>query len=312
MCRERVAPRPILDTPRGVALAAFAGRRRGIVTAPELLALGFDRPAIRRLIAAGRLHRLFRGVYAVGHRGLSRSAQLYAAALACGPGAAISHGTAAHAWTMTSSFPSLIDVTVPTTAGRTKQPGLRIHRTRNPPPTRSKNGVRLTTPAETLRALAADTSQPALERLIDRALANRLLKITDLTHSLTDSNGRPGTRNMRAALEHIHPQVHRTRSELERKGLRILARAKIEKPMVNANRGPYELDLVWPGPRMLVIELDGYGFHRSAAAMNADLRRGNEVQAAGHVFRRFTWAHLVDDEPWVITTTRAALAEARA
>ena len=76
-------------------MAALATRQYGMFASRQL---GLDAHAIRRRAAAGRLHRVHRAVYAVGHLGLGREATWLAAVLACGEGAVLSHRSAATLW----------------------------------------------------------------------------------------------------------------------------------------------------------------------------------------------------------------------
>jgi predicted transcriptional regulator of viral defense system len=62
-------------------VARIAARQHGVVTVAELAQAGLSAPAISRRVAAGRLHRIHRGVYAVGHRGLSQEGGWMAAVL---------------------------------------------------------------------------------------------------------------------------------------------------------------------------------------------------------------------------------------
>ena len=68
------------------------------MTAAELAALGLSREAVRKRVNAGRLHRLHRGVYAVGHAAPSEARRFMAAVRACGEGAVLSHVSAAVLW----------------------------------------------------------------------------------------------------------------------------------------------------------------------------------------------------------------------
>src|SRR5215212_2302837 len=80
------------------ALAALAARQYGVVSGAQLQALGVDRNAIAYRVRIGRLHRVHRGVFAVGHGALTRNGRLLAAVLACGDGAVLSHRSAARLW----------------------------------------------------------------------------------------------------------------------------------------------------------------------------------------------------------------------
>lgn len=84
--------------------------------------------AIAKRARRGRLHRLHRGVYAVGHDGLSEEARWIAAVLASGTGAVLSHGAAAVHWGLLRPLDGPIDVTIPAQTGRARRQGIRIHR----------------------------------------------------------------------------------------------------------------------------------------------------------------------------------------
>src|SRR3954447_11851510 len=117
------------------AVARFVARQHGVVSRPQLRELGLSDDAIDRRADAGRLHRLHRGVYAVGHTALTTRGHWMAAVLAAGPGAALSHASAAALWDLRRSGATVVDVSVPGRAGRMKRPGLRIHRPRTLRPT---------------------------------------------------------------------------------------------------------------------------------------------------------------------------------
>ena len=104
-------------------LSGWADRRHGIVTVAELRALGFDSSAVRRRVLAGRLHRLYPGVYSYGRRTLTAYGRVLAAVAACGPLAAASHRTAAALWDLRPS--ERLEVIVPSASGRRHPPGVR-------------------------------------------------------------------------------------------------------------------------------------------------------------------------------------------
>src|SRR4051812_45990975 len=74
---------------------ALARRQHGAITRAQLLKLGFNTDAIQHRLEKGRLHPAGWGVYAVGRPGLTRRGRWMAAVLVSGPGAALSHRTAA-------------------------------------------------------------------------------------------------------------------------------------------------------------------------------------------------------------------------
>src|SRR3954447_3268740 len=80
------------------AIAALARRQHGVVALAQFLALGMSESAVRKRVATGRLHRVHRGVFAVGHPVVTREGHWMAATLACGPEAVLSHRSAAALW----------------------------------------------------------------------------------------------------------------------------------------------------------------------------------------------------------------------
>ena len=93
-------------------VARLAAEQWGIVTSRELAACGLRPDAIAARVRRGHLHRLYRGVYAVGHTSLTLEGRFLAAGKACGPGAVVSHLCAAILLGLADPFDRLIDVTV--------------------------------------------------------------------------------------------------------------------------------------------------------------------------------------------------------
>ncbi len=119
--RERInatqVPRLVLE---------LAERQWGVAAHWQLKKRGLSTSAIGRRSASGRLHRIYPGVYAVGHRALCTEGRLLAAILYAGPGAALSHASATHWWEPLPSLPHTTDVTSP--RQRRSLPGVRVHR----------------------------------------------------------------------------------------------------------------------------------------------------------------------------------------
>ena len=114
-------------------ISALAERQYGVVSRAQLLALDLSRGQIDTRLRRGLLHRLHRGVYAVGHTRPRGLAWDLAAVLACGTGAALSHRSAAALWCIRPSSAPVVDVTVPGYGGREQRKGIRLHRARLAP-----------------------------------------------------------------------------------------------------------------------------------------------------------------------------------
>src|SRR3954462_3701353 len=119
-----------MHPPPSARVAWRAGVQGGVVSRAQLVALGLSSSAIDRRLRCGKLHLVRRGVYAVGHPHLDREGRLWAALLSAGPGAALSHRTAAALWDLCPTTRSRIEVTVQRT-GRRGDQGLQIHRVRS-------------------------------------------------------------------------------------------------------------------------------------------------------------------------------------
>jgi very-short-patch-repair endonuclease len=259
-------------------LSALAGRQHGVVTRAQLRALGVGDHGVYARVRTGRLHRAYRGVYAVGHRRLTREGRLIAAVLACGHGAVLSHASAAALWEIRASAATVIDVTVPSQNGRTRVPGIRIHRSRRlgPGDVTRKDGIAITTVARTLLDLADVLSRRALKRAIDETEYLRLFDLTAIVAVVRSNPGRRGKRLLE--LCGAPPQL--TRSELEQRFLALVERAGLPQPRVAARVLGYEVDFFWPEAE-LVVETDGWAAHGTRAAFERDRARDRRLLRSG-------------------------------
>jgi predicted transcriptional regulator of viral defense system len=203
-------------------LAHLAERQLGLVTRAQLTALGVGRGSVARRIEAGRLHRVHRGVYRVGHPSPLPFSRELAAVLAAGDGAALSHGSAAYAWALAPEPKGAVDITVPPHGRRTRA-GIRAHRSMLPSSDITTcHGVPATTPARTLIDLASERRDVELERAVEDALRRRLVTRCSLRDALARAPRRPGAAALRAQLERTEgpaltrPAFHRGRAAFER------------------------------------------------------------------------------------------------
>jgi predicted transcriptional regulator of viral defense system len=137
--------------PRDVAIARLAERQHGVVSLSQLNALGLGKAAVAKRAANGRLHRVHRGVYAVGHGRLTLPGRWMAAVLACGQKAVLSHRSAAGLWSLRPDNRANTDVSLPSRSARSR-PGIDVHRsvTLTPADRTVKDGIPCTTLARTL------------------------------------------------------------------------------------------------------------------------------------------------------------------
>jgi predicted transcriptional regulator of viral defense system len=194
-----MATRATYSAPPSVerAIAALATRQHGVVSRAQLRALGLSDGAITARARRGVLHRVHHRVYAVGHTVLAVRGHWMAATLACGPGAALSHASAAALWELRASAARIVDVTVPGAGSRTRR-GLRIHRARDlTGETTTHDGIPVTTPARTILDLAATLQRRPLERLLDQAENTRLTHVAALDALARAHPGHHGASKLR-------------------------------------------------------------------------------------------------------------------
>jgi len=280
-------------------LAALAGVQRGLVTHAQLVEHGLDDSAIRRRVLAGRLHRVHRGVYAVGHRHLDVRAVRLAAVLACGPGAVGSHHTAAVEWRLVDADPVRVHVSVPSYAGRERLPGVRLHRTATltRADVTARDGLPVTTPARTIEDLAGRLRPwevvEAVARARARGLLDRPLRQTRL----------PGARVLRAAIAADAADG----SVLEEHFAALVRRSGLPRPRRQIVLGAYTVDFLWPEAR-LVAETDGFRDHGRRRRFDTDRRRDAELAVLGFQVVRFTWWQVLEEPDHVVGTLRRLLA----
>ncbi|MEA2275597.1 MAG: hypothetical protein QOC78_557 [Solirubrobacteraceae bacterium] len=290
------------------AIGRLAAHQHGIVTARQLAARGLGRNGISRRVAAGRLHRIHHGVYAVGHPILTRHGHWLAAVLACGPDAALSHTSAAALWEIRPTDAARIDVTVPTTNGHAR-PGLRIHRTPTlrPDETTHHHAIRVTTPTRTLLDLAATLPRGALQRALDQAEILELFDLTALDAMARAHAGQGGAGHLRQALESHHAATTLTTSELEERFLALCDHHHIPRPKVNTRVADLEVDFLFTDQR-LVVEVDGYRYHHTRKAFERDRQRDAILAQAGYRVLRFTHRQIAREPATVTAALRAAAA----
>jgi very-short-patch-repair endonuclease len=289
-------------------VAAIAAEQRALITRQQLISLGAGRDAIRRALQRGRIHQLHRGVYAtVPASVLPPLAAEQAAVLACGPGAYLSHHSAAAAWGFRPPVDGHIDVLV---VGRRPSPraGLRIHRTPSidPRDTRNRAGIAITSPARTLIDIACELSDREFERAFDEALAIRALTLAAARAALLANSRRPGA-SLTRALVCAERATTMTRSEAEEAFLVLVRRSGLPLPEVNARVGRFEVDFCWRRERV-IVEIDGYAFHSSQAALERDHERDVELQQMGFLVIRISWRELRYEQEKVLVRVASALA----
>jgi very-short-patch-repair endonuclease len=259
------------------AIVRLAANQHGVVSLAQLERVGINRQGRTTRLQSGRLHRIHRRVFAVGHPGLSKEGWWTAAVLACGPGAVLSHTSAAAPWGIhptargalrSAGEPSSVPVHVTVPRNGRSRAGIKVHRSRIlfPSDVTRRAAIPVTTSSRTLVDLRRILSQSQFAAALRRAEYLGL----PIDHKLAPDG---------------------TRSELEFRFLRLCRRHRLPKSEVNATVDSFIADFFWPRQR-LIVELDGYRAHAGRAAFEADRARDVRLKALGYDVVRLTWRHL--------------------
>jgi very-short-patch-repair endonuclease len=274
----------------------LAAQQHGVVARKQMRFLGMSDDVIDHAVAVGRLHRVFHGVYAVGHPRKDQRSRLMAAVLACGNGAFVSHRSAAALLGLIDEGPVVIDVIAPRSRGR-KIDGIRLHLVRPPrlEETGTMHGIPCTSPARTLVDLAGTVGEWTLRSAFERAARQNMLDIPAIERSIN-----PRRRGMKVLLKLIEewrgaaPLLEKRgklKSPLEAKVLPLVAGRDLPPPLFNAPvqiaNGRIEVDFLWRDHRF-VLEADSRDFHGTAVAFERDRWRDRELMRAGYSVLRVT------------------------
>lgn len=286
---------------RDEAILKIAERQQGVVGIRQLRDLGLSEDAIRRRVHARRLHRIHRGVYAVGRAALAPEGLWFAAVLAVGRGpldgsgsvlahwrAALSHRSAARLWNLLPVRDDSTDVVVRGDGGRARRSGIRVHRslTLVPDEVTLRRGIPVTTPNRTVADLRRATAEGWPGGLRPDELRRAVRQANVLGLPIDEESA-----------------ADRTRSDLERDFLRLCRRHGLPLPEVNVRVGRYLVDFLWRENR-LVVETDGYLYHRGQAAFQDDRARDLRLKLLGHEVLRLS-EQQVNEEPDAVARTLA-------
>lgn len=230
-----------------------------------------------------------------------------AAVLACGPGAVLSHRSAAYLWGLVDSWEAPIDVTAPNRRGRSPA-GVAAHKDGSllAIDKTARHGIPCTTVARTILDYAGVEEERRVRKVIAEAEVLGILDKARLRALLNRSRRRRGVARLRLILDSIHPQTKRTRSELERLFLGMCEKGSVPEPEVNVwlpapNGKRYQADFLWR-EQGLIVEADSRRFHDTDTAFVEDRKRRQQLELAGWRVSQCTWEE-VEREPRRLATT---------
>jgi hypothetical protein len=271
------------DIDRGIA--QIAARQRRNITRAQLIAIGLTDDDIAYRVKLGRLHRVYRGVYAVGCPPTTPLDRAAAAVLACGPRAALSHGSAMTLWGFWKRWDSPFEVSV---VGDRRPKGIRTHRVTGllRRDVTVQLGIRVTSPARTLLDSAPAMSGKSLTRAVNDARRAKLLSLEALADVAARFRLRAG-----APLLAVHAGAAHNppRSGFEDDFPPFCRQFGLPTPRLNTTVCGYEVDALFEAERV-IVELDGWDFHSNRQAFENDRERDADTLAAGFVTVRITSA----------------------
>jgi hypothetical protein len=248
---------------------SFAAKQGGHVTWAQLIETGMTTRTISRWIAAGKLVRVYRGVYAVGHLQSNPINAAHAALLAGGPDSALAGSCALVLWEVWRYWPKRLEIVL---AGDRRPTGLTVHHstTLRQRDITTVQDLRVTSPARTLLDTAPRLTPTQLTRAVnDLRLRNRLT-IEQLSDTLERN---PTHRAVTLLQPHLEfAQDEPTRSVLEDRFLPLLRKYGLPTPRINVPRCGFRVDAHFPDHK-LIVELDGWGTHRFKTAFLEDRRQ---------------------------------------
>lgn len=295
-------------------IAAVAARQHGVFHRQQALDAGFTKAMVRGRVEQGRWGRMHPNVFRLAGSPSSWDQVMFAAWLAAGHGAVVSHCAAGHLWDL-PDMPDRLELTVPE-ARRVAVRGARVHRASrlDTVDLGRRHGLPVTAVPRTLIDLAGCLRPRLVENALDHCLTRHLTTPREVRARLR-ALGRPGRKgaSLMAALLDERPQHFvPPESELERRLLRLLSRLPGPPPVPQLElRLPsgrlVRIDIAYP-EAMVAVEADSYVHHASRAAWSKDRARNNELMAAGWRVIPVTWDDVAHRSEWVLETVGRARA----
>jgi very-short-patch-repair endonuclease len=282
-----------------VTIQRLACDSRGPFTVRMAEAAGVPRAAVEHEQRVGRIISLHPGVYVSAGAPIDRMVEIRASLLAAGPGAVVSHRTAAWLHDLAQDEASVIDITV-THDRRPRLHGVQLHRSLRLPDAhrRLHDDVWVTSVDRTLADLGAVVRPAFVRSAVESAVVARMTTVPRLFAFVDEHarRGRNGIGALRLTLEDWMLSERPPDSKLEVAFERVVRRASMPTPeyqyWVGEKPKRYRVDAAWPEVK-LAVEVDGFEAHGTRRAFQRDLDRQNVLVLGGWTVLRFTWNDVV-------------------
>jgi hypothetical protein len=280
----------------------------GLFSVRQAVAAGYSRAEIARQVRRGRWARLERGILIEAGRSLDPIDQLLLAVLRCPPGSVIAYRSAANVleWDLLHK-PAQVQLIVPRSCEVAE---VDVRRTLLHPSEVTLVGVLpVTTPVRTALDIAANCDHMEAVVAIDSAYRLSQISPAELEAawcSRTGMHGHQAASRAIGAADAMSGSVPESQLRVQ------LALAGLPPPLtqyrvLRDGREIARVDFAWPDAR-LVVEVDGYRWHSSPAALKRDHRRQNRLELAGWTVLRFTADDVRDEPASVVAEINDALA----
>jgi hypothetical protein len=286
----------------------LASKQFGIVTRADLATTEVSWKWLRGRLATGEWNRVHRGVFRLGCNRPTLEEREFAALVAAGEGAVLSHTSAARRLGLAvpkDEKDESVQVTIPESR-KAKVRGARVWRSRSlsPRDVTTHRHLRMTNLARTMIDLASVLDDGSLRACFDSAVRQDKANATWISRMLNRHGpGRRGVGRLRALVEEYRQGDEVPDSVLESLGVE-LARATGRKPklhwdVVEGGRHLAEVDLAWPELR-LCVEFDGWKTHGTRAAFVRDRARDRALFPLGWTVLRYTWQDVMNDPDAIV------------
>jgi hypothetical protein len=287
----------------------LAEGQHGVFATWQLLAQGISERTIHVRRDAGLLVPLHHGVFALGHKSLDRDGRSMAAALACGPGAVLSHFSAGRLWGLCGTKGPIEVLRQSGGFHPRGHQGVRLHQTRRLESyeVTVERGIPVVVMERVLLDLAARTDAKWLERSFVRAYKRDDFSWPRLMRIISRRRGCKGVGKLRRIALEVDPEALETRSPPEVDFLSLWRGMEQSTPAVNVLVEGHLVDFLW-SEQKVIVETDSWSFHGDHLAFEKDHQRDVELTAAGYDVHRTTAKMLEHDpQPFLQNVRRALL-----
>jgi hypothetical protein len=300
----------VRDREASAAIRDLAERQHGVVAHWQILQLGKSKAMVQVRRDGQLLISMHQGVYALGHRRISREGEWMAAVLACGPGAVLSHFSAGHLLNMCGSYgPAEILRQSGGFTARGRHRNVRLHQTRrlHSWEVAIERGVPVASRERVLLDLAGRTDSKRLERIFVQTYKSGELDWSRLVRITTRRRGCKGVARLRRIALEVNPEALETKSVSEVDFLALWRDVSALVPAVNVLVEGHLVDFLWPEQKV-IVETDSWTHHGDRPTFEDDHQRDVDLIAAGYQVHRTTYKMLERNPTPFLKNVQQALA----